>query len=75
MFYVLEFFSLVDGLEKQRLKAITHQAQSADDAVRYAKAFLKYVAVQDKRPNYCLVKYQNGKVISVVSNEILPSSR
>lgn len=65
MFYMLEFFSLEDGGDKKKLKAMRRQAQSADHAVSYAKAVLKHVVIQDKSPDLCLVKYQNGKVPSV----------
>lgn len=53
---------------RARVKPLGFQTETLP-AVRYAKAILKHVAIQDKRPDFCFVKYQNGKVISVVSKD------
>ena len=66
MLYVLELFC---GSEKRKLKAVTYQARSGDDAVRYAKTILKHEVIQDKRPDLCLVKYGNGELLSVVQRD------
>jgi hypothetical protein len=54
------------GSGTRKLRAITYQAQTGDDAVRYAKAILKHEVIQDKRTDLCLVKFGNGEVFSVV---------
>lgn len=67
MFYVLEFF-LEDGSgERHRLRSIGYEAQSEENVVRYASAFLRNVIVQDKKPTICLVKDVGGKVLNIVS--------
>jgi hypothetical protein len=66
VFYVLEFYATVGGEEKKRLKRITHIAPSVEDAVKYAKAMLRYTTMEDKKPDQSLVKSQSGKVLDVV---------
>jgi hypothetical protein len=44
-----------------------YEAQSEENVVRYASAFLRNVIVQDKKPTICLVKDVGGKVLNIVS--------
>jgi hypothetical protein len=67
MFYVLEFFREDEAGVRHRLRSSGYEAPSEERVLRYAQAFLRNVAVQDKQPDLCLIKNVGGKVLSTVS--------
>jgi hypothetical protein len=67
MFYVLEFFSLDERGDKHKLLGKAHESRSVDHAISYARAVLKNVAIQGRKPDLCLVKNQGGTVLSALS--------
>jgi hypothetical protein len=71
VFYVLEFFLEHVSGEKLRLQTLGHEATSEARAIEYAQAFLKNVAIEDQRPNLCLVKSVGGKVLNVLASPSL----
>jgi hypothetical protein len=67
MFYVLEFFREDETGVRHRLRPSGYETPSEERVLRYAQAFLRNVAVQDQKPDLCLIKNVGGKVLNVVS--------
>jgi hypothetical protein len=64
MFYVLEFFREDEDGDRRKLQSLRYEAPSDEQAVRYAKAFLRNVTVQDKSLSDCRI-ITGAKVLSV----------
>jgi hypothetical protein len=67
LFYALEYYTLDADGDKRRLRSDIHHEPSMTHAISYARAVLKYVLMQDQKPDHCLVKDPSGKVLTVVS--------
>jgi hypothetical protein len=67
VFYELEFYATDENGERRKLRGMTREGQSVDVAVGHANSVLKYVLIEDRKPDYCLVKDRGGKVVSVVT--------
>jgi hypothetical protein len=67
VFYVLEYYSPDSSGEKRKLRSDTHHGPSMNHAISYARAVLKYVIIQDRKPDLCLIKDPGGKVLTVVA--------
>jgi hypothetical protein len=72
LFYALEYYALDADGDKRRLRSDIHHEPSLTHAISYARAVLKYVLIQDVKPDHCLIKDPRGKVLTVVTGMASP---